>query len=190
MVSQMFQILRLSKQYSFVQGLVPPNMCTIFNGKKYMFYIRAMWLLFVQFDYLPVCRRVCCWTCDNCLNLRSQQEHLYGFSPVCTLMCCTSWWLLEKLFIHCWHWCGLVSELGVILPPKLAEPVTPWVPRPTRGICCCICCIALLCINSCKCKQHIQKMQISLTNQFSIWSWQKAVYTSTSRPQYIFQYRA
>jgi len=72
MVSQMFQILRLSKQYSFVQGLVPPNMCTIFNGKKYMFYIRAMWLLFVQFDYLPVCRRVCCWTCDNCLNLRSQ----------------------------------------------------------------------------------------------------------------------
>ena len=28
---------------------------------------------------------VCCWTWDSCLNLLSQYEHLYGFSPVCTL---------------------------------------------------------------------------------------------------------
>ena len=33
----------------------------------------------------PVCSRVCCWTWESCLNRRSQYEHLYGFSPVCTL---------------------------------------------------------------------------------------------------------
>lgn len=27
-------------------------------------------------------------------------------------MCCTSWWLEEKLFRHCWHWCGLFSGGG------------------------------------------------------------------------------
>lgn len=86
--------------------------------------------------YSPVCNRVCCCTWESCLNLRSQYEHLYGFSPVWTRMCCTNWWLLEKLFMHCWHWCGLLSA-----------PILPGAPRPTRGICC-ICCIALLCMKS------------------------------------------
>lgn len=63
--------------------------------------------------YLPVWSLVCCWTWDNCLNRLSQYEHLYGFSPVWTRMCCTNWWLDEKLFIHCWHWCGLISPLRI-----------------------------------------------------------------------------
>lgn len=93
--------------------------------------------------YLPVCNRVCCCTWESCLNLRSQYEHLYGFSPVWTRMCCTNWWLLEKLFMHCWHWCGLLSA-----------PILPGAPRPTRGICC-ICCMALLCMKSWSHNAHI-----------------------------------
>lgn len=52
-------------------------------------------------------------------------------------MCWTSWWLLLKLFKHCWHWCGLIS------PPI---PL-PGADGPFRCMsrACCIC-IALLCM--------------------------------------------
>ena len=80
----------------------------------------------------PVCNLVCCWTCDNCLNLRSQYEHLYGFSPVCTRMCWTNWWLDEKVFKHCWHWWGLTSrpEPDVEPPEPLPPADTPILPPP------------------------------------------------------------
>lgn len=68
-------------------------------------------------------------------------------SPVCTRICCTSWWLLEKLFKHWLHWCGLTSA-----------PIAP--PRPTpprwRSLACCIC-MALLCINICFCERRKSK---------------------------------
>lgn len=87
-------------------------------------------------------------------------------------MCCTNWWLDEKLFRHCWHWCGFISPLAPIMagnplilfgliaaarPPGLVLfPL--FVPAPTprcRSRACCIC-IALLCMKICVLKQGWQ----------------------------------
>ena len=110
---------------------------------------------------LPVCNLVCCWTCESCLNLRGQYEHLYGFSPVWTRMCCTSWnktfghplmtshvlfhhftrrrvvkgftwWFDENAFKHWWHWCGLTSRPLADPAPPPPPPAPPWCPWRSR----------------------------------------------------------
>lgn len=76
-------------------------------------------------------------------NIKSPLKCLFCV-PVCTRMCCTNWWLLEKLFKHWLHWCGLTS--APMAPPKPTPP--RW-----RSLACCIC-MALLCINICFCEEN------------------------------------
>ena len=41
-------------------------------------------------DHLPVWMRWCCWTCESCLKVLSQNLHWYLRTLECTSVCCVS----------------------------------------------------------------------------------------------------
>ena len=61
---------------------------------------------------------MCCCTWDSCLNLLSQYEHLYGFSPVCTLQ---NNFAIKIILIIAGHYCKTARYLSTFHSPYMLD---------------------------------------------------------------------
>ena len=68
--------------------------------------------------------QVCLFFCITYLKSVPQFGHLYGFSPVCCLMCCLTLRMLVFLYLQCLHLMGSMSCLSICclkFPSRLKE---------------------------------------------------------------------